>query len=131
MIDCPLSLTFIRVQSYNEHLPRSERRLYFNINELCRVVAKSVRLPSTDIVRFTKIAEGGSYRIFEATFHGGLKVIERLLYPSTIPHEYGVASEVATMEFLRIYGVPIPKILDWSSSASNQVGSEYIIMERV
>lgn len=123
--------TLIRVQSYNEHLRHSERLLYFNINELCRVVATSVGLPSTDIVLFTKIAEGGSYRIFEATFRDGFKVIARLPYPSTIPRKYGVASEVATMEFLRIHGVPIPKIFDWSSSASNQVGSEYIIMERV
>ena len=35
------------------------------------------------------------------------------------------------MEFLRMHGIPIPKILGWSSSASNQLGSEYIIMERV
>ena len=63
---------------------------------------RSVGLPSTDIVLFTKIAEGGSYRIFEATFRDGLKVIARLPYPSTIPREFGVASEVATMEFLRI-----------------------------
>lgn len=35
------------------------------------------------------------------------------------------------MEFLRMHGIPIPKILDWSSSASNQLGSEYMIMERV
>lgn len=35
------------------------------------------------------------------------------------------------MEFLRLHGVPIPRVFDWSSSASNQVGSEYIIMERV
>jgi hypothetical protein len=108
----------------------SERRLYFNINELCRVIAKSVGQRSANIIHFTKIAEGGSYRIFEATFRDGLKVIARLPYPSTIPRKYGVASEVATMEFLRIYGVPIPKILDWSSSASNHIGSEYIIMER-
>ena len=35
------------------------------------------------------------------------------------------------MEFLRMHGIPVPKILDWNSSASNQLGSEYIIMERV
>lgn len=34
------------------------------------------------------------------------------------------------MEFLRLHGVPVPKVLDWSSSA-NQVGSEYIVMEKV
>jgi hypothetical protein len=118
-------------QSYNENLRLSERRLYFNVHELRRIVAQSVGLPSTDLILFTKIAEGGSYRIFEATFCSGLKVIARLPYPSTIPCKYGVASEVATMEFLRIHGIPIPKVFDWNSSASNPIGSEYIIMERV
>jgi hypothetical protein len=35
------------------------------------------------------------------------------------------------MEFLRLHGIPIPKVFDWSSSPSNKVGSEYIVMERV
>jgi hypothetical protein len=35
------------------------------------------------------------------------------------------------MEFLRLQGVSIPKILDWSSSYFNPVGSEYIITEKV
>ena len=55
----------------------------------------------------------------------------RLLYPSTIPRKYGVASEVAKTEFLRIPGVPLPKAFDRNSSASNEIGPEYIIMERV
>ncbi|CZT05294.1 uncharacterized protein RAG0_11465 [Rhynchosporium agropyri] len=117
--------------SYNEHLRLSERQLYFNIHELCHLIAKSVGLPYTDVVLIKKLAEGGSYRIFEATFRNGLKTIARLLYPCTIPHKYSVASEVATIEFLRIYSIPIPKILNWSSSASNQLGSEYIIIEQV
>ena len=84
-----------------------------------------------DITTSDKIAEGGSYRVFEVTFHDETKVIVRLPYRSTIPRNYGIASEVATMEFLRLHGVPIPKVFDWSSSTSNEVGSEYIIMERV
>ena len=34
------------------------------------------------------------------------------------------------MEFLCPHDVPIPEIFDWSSLALNQVGAEYIIMER-
>lgn len=90
----------------------SERRLHFNINELYRVLAKSVGQQRADIVHFTKIAEGGLYRIFEATFRDGLTDIVRLPYPSTTPRKYGVASEVAMMEFLRIRGVPTPKVID-------------------
>ncbi|KFY50732.1 hypothetical protein V496_09207 [Pseudogymnoascus sp. VKM F-4515 (FW-2607)] len=116
---------------YNEHLRLAERRLHFNIDALCQIVAKSVRQSSDDITLFTKIAEGGSFRVFEASFQDGSKAIARLPYPCTIPRGYGVASEVATMEFLRSQGVPIPRVFYWDSSASNEVGSEYIIMERV
>ncbi|KAF2492391.1 phosphotransferase family protein [Lophium mytilinum] len=98
---------------------------------LCEAVARSAGQSLDDITLFTKIAEGGSYRIFQATFKDDVKVIARLPYPSTVPRTYGIASEVATMEYLRLHGVPVPRVFDWSSSTSNQVGSEYIIMERV
>lgn len=41
------------------------------------------------------------------------------------------ASEVATMDYVRNYlGVPVPKVLAWSSKAKeNGIGAEYIIME--
>ena len=116
---------------YNEHLRLSERRHRFDINKLCQAVAKSVGRSTDDIVTFAKIAEGGSYRVFEATFHDSLSVIVRLPYPCTIPREYGIISEVATMEYLRSHGAPIPKVFDWSSARDNPVRSEYIIMEKV
>jgi aminoglycoside phosphotransferase (APT) family kinase protein len=97
---------------------------------LRRVVARSVGQRSTDIGLFTKITEGSSYRIFEATFRDGSKVIARHPYPSNIPRKYGIASEVATIEFLHMHGIPIPKIFNWSLSASNNIGSKYIIIER-
>lgn len=116
---------------YNERLRLSERRRYFDIHELCQVVAKSVNRSTDDITTFVKIAEGGSYRVFEVAFQDGMNVIVRLPYPSTIPREYGIVSEVATMEYLRLHGVPIPKVFDWNSSTDNKVQSEYIIMEKV
>ena len=108
----------------------SERRLDFNVTDLREIIAKAVGLPQELLGHITKLAEGGSYRIFEATFGKGFKVIARLPYPCTIPRKYGIASEVATMEFLRIHNIPVPIVFDWSSSASNKLGSEYIIMER-
>ena len=116
---------------HNGHLRFPERHLQFDPDKLCQIVSKSVGQPIANILLFTKIAEGGSYRIFEVEFRDGLKVIARLPYPCTIPHAYGVASEVATMDFLRLHGIPVPKVLDWSSSSSNIIKSEYIIMERV
>lgn len=58
-----------------------------------------------------------------------MKVIVCLPYLSTAPRHHGTASEVATVEFLRLQGVAFPKVFDWSSSTSNQVSSEYIITE--
>jgi hypothetical protein len=80
---------------------------------------------------FTKIAEGGSYRVFEAVFDDNITVIARLPYPCTLPRSFGIASEVATMQFLRLHNVPVPQIYAWSSSAENAVGSPYIIMAKV
>jgi hypothetical protein len=116
--------------SFNESLRLRERRLVFDINGLRQVIANAVGRPTNDLTNLVKIAEGGSFRIIEASFRGGRKVIARLPYPCTIPRKYGIASEVATMDFLRLHGIPIPNVLDWGSSASNDVGSEYIIMER-
>jgi hypothetical protein len=99
LVDLSLSLIRTRVLSYNEHLRLSKRRLYFNINDLCHLVAKSVGLLRTDIALVTKIAEGGSYRIFEATFHNGMKVIARLSYPCTIHgSEYIIMERVSGSE---------------------------------
>ncbi|TVY53036.1 Altered inheritance of mitochondria protein 9, mitochondrial [Lachnellula cervina] len=119
---------------HNEHLPVRipERHFHFRIHKLCAIIAKSVDQSCDDITLFRTIAEeSSSHRIFEATFRDGQIVIARLPYPYTVPQNYGVASEVATMEFLRLHGIPIPKVFDWSSSSSNSVGSEYIIMEKL
>lgn len=108
-----------------------QRYLQFNFSELCKILAESVGQCADDIKQFNKIAEGGSYRIFEATFQDSSKVIARLPYPCSMPRKYGIASEVATMEFLRLHGIPTPRVFDWSATSANSIGSEYMIMERV
>ncbi|EFR01039.1 serine/threonine protein kinase [Nannizzia gypsea CBS 118893] len=114
---------------YNEGKRFHERHLFFDVDKLLDIIAKSVNQSSQNVVRLAKIAEGGSYRVFEATFKNGQEVIARLPYPSTLPHTYGVASEVATIEYLRLQGIPIPKVLAWNSS-SNPLGAEYVVMEK-
>lgn len=60
----------------------------------------------------------------------GSEVIARIPTPAAGPAGFMTASEVATMEFVRNLGVPVPKVLSWSSNADNPVGAEYIIMEK-
>lgn len=58
-----------------------------------------------------------------------LLLVARIPYPSTIPKAYVVASEAASMEFLRLKGLPIPKVLGYSFTTQNEADTEYILME--
>lgn len=119
--------------SYNEQLRQRERYLPFSIPALKQVIADSLNYPSSDITSFTKLAEGGFNRIFQACFKDGRKAVARLPYPSTVPKQYAVANEVATLDFLRRKGFPVPRVYVSSSSStgSNPVGAEYIVMEKM
>ena len=61
----------------------------------------------------------------------GFQLIARLPYPSTQPKRLAVASEVATMDLVRGYGVPVPQVYGYSINADNPVGVEYILMEKI
>ncbi|GFF46864.1 hypothetical protein IFM62136_00617 [Aspergillus lentulus] len=90
---------------YNETLRLAERQQFFNIALLNRIVAASIGRPDQDVTCIRKLAEGGQ-------------------------PIYATASEVATMELVRLHGVPVPRILTYSATDQNPVGSEYIIMEK-
>ena len=61
--------------------------------------------------------------------HGGFEMIVRIPYPVTVPKFYAIASEVATMRFLRSSGLPVPEVYDYSPSSDNAAKTEYIFME--
>ncbi|KAI0645256.1 kinase-like domain-containing protein [Trametes meyenii] len=61
----------------------------------------------------------------------GFQMIARIPYPVTQPKFYAVASEVATMAFLRAHGLPVPKVYDYSPISNNAAKTEYIFMEFV
>src|SRR5882757_9010875 len=85
----------------------------------------------TDVISLGKFAEGGFNRIFQANCKNGRQVLARLPYPSTVPRHYTIASEMAAMEYLRLNQIPVPRVYGWSSTVSNAVGAEYIIMEKL
>lgn len=116
--------------SFNESLRLAERRLSFNVDELKNVAARSVHKPVSDITSLRKVAEGGFNRIFELCMKDGTSILARLPYPTTIPRRLAVASEVATMDFVRAHGIPTPRILGYAID-ENPVGSEYILMEKL
>ncbi|KAI1797444.1 kinase-like domain-containing protein [Ganoderma leucocontextum] len=63
--------------------------------------------------------------------HDGFQMIARIPYPVTEPKFYAVASEVATMAFLRAHDLPVPKVYGYSPTSDNAAKTEYIFMEFV
>ncbi|EXJ82365.1 hypothetical protein A1O3_06178 [Capronia epimyces CBS 606.96] len=61
----------------------------------------------------------------------GSEVLARLPYPSTKPNRFAIASEVATLDLVRANGVPVPKVLGYSTDTDNPVGTEFMIMEKL
>ncbi|KAL1856153.1 hypothetical protein Plec18170_004022 [Paecilomyces lecythidis] len=78
-----------------------------------------------------KYREGLYNKAFLITFDDGTEVVAKLPNPNAGPKRFTTASEVATMDYVRRrLEIPVPKVLTWSSDASNDVGCEYIIMEK-
>ncbi|KAE8308649.1 kinase-like protein [Aspergillus transmontanensis] len=116
---------------FNEHLRLAERFLEFDVSVLQNVVSAASGHSISDLRTFIKLSEGGFNRVFQATFSDGKCVIARLPYPSTVPEHYTVASEAATLDYLRLHGIRTPEVYAWCSTKANPVGTEYIIMEKL
>ncbi|PWY82151.1 hypothetical protein BO70DRAFT_291572 [Aspergillus heteromorphus CBS 117.55] len=114
----------------NESDRLAERYVKFNPTELQRVAGQAIG--EDDCPHMIKLAEGGFNKVFLLRAKNGREVIARIPTPIAGPPRYTTASEVATMDFLRlILQVPVPKVLAYSACSNNPVGAEYIIMERV
>lgn len=113
---------------YNEQLRLAERHVEFNIEALRRVTAQSVGRDT--VVHMRKLAEGGFNRVLLLTMNDGFEVIVKIPYSIAVPKQLTTESEVATLDFLRSNGIPVPRVYAWSSQAGNEVGCEYIIMEK-
>jgi len=74
-----------------------------------------------DVVTMERLDEGGFNRIFLITMHDGFQMIARIPYPVTEPKFYAVASEVATMAFLRAHDLPVPEVYGYSPTSDNAV----------
>lgn len=104
--------------------------MIFSIRGLQEAAAKAVDKNVKEVAAFAKLAEGGFNRTFLITMKDGEEVIARLPYPVAFPSRLTVASEVATLRLVKLHGVPVPNVLDYSTTRENPVGAEYIIMDR-
>ncbi|KAL5486270.1 hypothetical protein ACEPAI_7316 [Sanghuangporus weigelae] len=113
----------------NEALRLRDRRRVFDIPGLFRIIAKVLSCKTEEIVGFRKLGEGGFNRTFLVTLDTGFQLVARIPYPILLPKAYALASEVATMDFLRSKGLLIPKVYAYSFTSKNEAETEYILME--
>jgi hypothetical protein len=118
-------------RSWNDASKHSERRQLFNVSELKHLAASAVNRSPGDVARFEKHGEGGFNRTFVITMHDGFQLVGRIPYPTTEPKHLVIASEVATMDFLRLHGIPVPRVYSYSVTSENPAGTKYIFMELV
>ncbi|PYH83028.1 hypothetical protein BO82DRAFT_382665 [Aspergillus uvarum CBS 121591] len=101
----------------NEAHQLKTRYISFNVPALQRIAGQLLESPMT----------------FSLQMENGREILARVPNPNTGHAHYVVASEVATLDFLRtVLQIPVPRVLSWSSFLQvNPVGAEYILMERV
>ena len=90
---------------------------------------RNLLVEAADVVSLSKLAEGGFNRTFLITLRDDFQMVARIPYPATVPKYYAVASEVATMDFLRSSGLPVPQVYGYSPVSDNAAKTEYIFME--
>ncbi|KAJ5102422.1 hypothetical protein NUU61_004644 [Penicillium alfredii] len=113
----------------NEEYELAKRYSTFDISALCQMVSSlpAVRSP---IVKIDK-REGGYNKALLMTAESGHTVITKLPCPNIVPREYGTASEVAVLKFVKSRSrSPVSDVLAWSADPSNPIGSEYIVQEK-
>ncbi|RAL14078.1 aminoglycoside phosphotransferase family protein [Aspergillus homomorphus CBS 101889] len=109
---------------WDEEQQMRARYKVFNVAELQKAAAKAPGSDRCDSM--AKLAEGGYNKVFRLQMNDGKIVLARIPNPNAGPPFYTIVSEVAAVQL-----VPVPKVYDWSATANNPVGSEYIIMEEV
>ncbi|KZT08422.1 uncharacterized protein LAESUDRAFT_649018 [Laetiporus sulphureus 93-53] len=119
----------------NDELQHKVRSAPFNPDALEHVACNSV--DAQHCTSWVKIGEGSFNRIFLLRFDNGAEVVARIPLPLIGNVERTIASEAATMCYVRerwinnrSRNVPLPpKVLAWKASYNNPAQTPYIILE--
>ncbi|KAF8962288.1 hypothetical protein BDZ97DRAFT_1599750, partial [Flammula alnicola] len=99
----------------------------FSLHELRAVVNSHF----SSVCSLEKLAEGGYHKVYDIVQDDGTPLgVVRVAAPA-FPKDK-IESEVATLKFLAAHTrIPVPTVYAWNSDASNPVGAEYMIMQKV
>ncbi|KAK2735061.1 hypothetical protein FQN57_001341 [Myotisia sp. PD_48] len=113
----------------NEEYQYQQRYKKFDISQLCAVAA-DIGNSRSPIVSIDK-KEGGFCKALLMKKVDGSELIAKIPSKRAGPARYSTESEVATLKYVHHHTkIPVPKVLAWDSDPSNNVGSEYILMEK-
>lgn len=107
-----------------------ERYVDFNVKALKHAAEAAVDKRHGKVVSIEKLAEGCFNRVFILQLQDGFELIAKIPYHITLPDHFATASEAATLTFLRSKGIPVPEVYNYSATADNPVGTEYILMQK-
>ncbi|KAL4867391.1 hypothetical protein BDV12DRAFT_186685 [Aspergillus spectabilis] len=111
----------------NENHEKKIRQVGFNIFKLAKRAAESRFSTYSRCARTDKFPDGMFNKAFLFTIQDGKQVMGKVPNPNARRPHYTTASGVQNR-----LGTPVPKVLSWSSNATdNPVGAEHIIMEKV
>ncbi|KAI9930737.1 hypothetical protein ASPWEDRAFT_471884 [Aspergillus wentii DTO 134E9] len=113
----------------NEEYELAKRYSPFDLKALCRLVSDLPQVASP--IRSINKKEGGFNKALLMKAENGNTVIARIPCRNIVPREYGTASEVAVLKFVKTRSsTPVSDVLAFSSNPSNPVGTEYIILDK-
>ncbi|KAL8662773.1 MAG: hypothetical protein Q9168_008206 [Polycauliona sp. 1 TL-2023] len=116
---------------WNESARKAERYLEFNVLALKTAAARAMNRAEYEVVIIRKHGEDSSKRTFTLTWLNGYELLAEMPLPEMVTKRYTTASAVATMDYIRHFGVPVPIVHDYCTTSDNLVGAEYIIMEKL
>ncbi|KAF9553870.1 hypothetical protein CPC08DRAFT_767206 [Agrocybe pediades] len=116
---------------YDSEAHMKLRELKFDVEKLKNLAAKVSGSEKCSHIKV--LAEGTFNRVFSLTMDDGKQeILVKMPFPHAGPQKLLTNSEVATMDFVRTrFKAPVPKVLAWDSSPYNEIGNEYIIMEKL
>ena len=99
------------------------------------VAEEHLQLSAGDQITATFFAEGAFNKLFDITVsHDDGTNDPQYIFRATAPVEpfFKTSGEVATLSYLREHtSIPVPRVISHSSTSDNEVGCEWILMEKI
>ncbi|RMZ78659.1 hypothetical protein DV738_g3782, partial [Chaetothyriales sp. CBS 135597] len=117
----------------DEQAQLAKRYVTFNLQALKHGASCALQSPC---IQVAKLPEGLYNKVLSLRMENGKEVLAKIPNPNAGHPRSVVASEVATLDFLRNeLQIPVPRVIEWSlhnhDSTANLVGAEFMLMEKV